>query len=379
MRKFLHFSLCMVLACSLFITHIFAAWVEVEIRIPSSFDSTPSYRLINTYDKENGIIQSDIYVSGGYGSVGMIGLYYSTELLSFAVKTDDGIVPYSGYDSGLGDYDYIKKLFSPLAYAATNKVSDLVNENAGELFFEWYTGGYITAQNKDYCIATVYFVVKDGVTEEDLTSAGQSLVTFALDVPSNTAVVGYKSGVMLTNEYNNYFRYGMNGKSFTGTTKQLAVSVEYIGLDTEPFCNTHFKANNSGVTFTALPNGTQMVTGVPAGMHPTFVKNHFFRTSDHTIEIFDKDKATVPKTITTGCIVIVTDKDGNKTEYPVIVDYDTNCDGKVTSADICKAMKLAKNNGEPFADISAYAVDTNHNDIVSAEEIQYLLAQLINN
>ena len=50
--------------------------------------TTPGYKLVNTYNEDEGTITSEIYVTDGYGAVGQIGLYYDTELLNLGATVD---------------------------------------------------------------------------------------------------------------------------------------------------------------------------------------------------------------------------------------------------------------------------------------------------
>jgi hypothetical protein len=54
-------------------------------------ETTPGYKLVNTYDEDEGIITAEIYVTDGYGAVGQIGLYYDTELLNLGATVDKNL------------------------------------------------------------------------------------------------------------------------------------------------------------------------------------------------------------------------------------------------------------------------------------------------
>ena len=200
-------------------------------------ETTPGYKLVNTYDEDEGIITAEIYVTDGYGAVGQIGLYYDTELLNLGATVDKKITD---------DFDPAEVKMTNVAVAKTgakytvtttnetNKMENLIDEEAGEFFFAWYSGATanVDARSDDQHIITVTFVLEDGVDAADLEDAGTDLIKFATDKPGNTNVKGYSSGVYCANEENTAFRNSASAKN------KISLSVEFDGLDIEEEAET---------------------------------------------------------------------------------------------------------------------------------------------
>ena len=194
--------------------------------------TAPGYKLVNTYDEDTGIITTDLYVTDGLGGVGQLGIAYDTELLDLGATVDKEVT--AEYDIEDMKMSNFVKAVSGTGYtmnvtAEGNKVADLVNEDDGEFFFAWYAGGadYVDAREADKKIATIKFVVADGVDAEDLEDAGTDLIAFAKNVPTNKEVEGYRSGVYCANEENTAYRNGKTAKN------KIALSVEFEGIDIE--------------------------------------------------------------------------------------------------------------------------------------------------
>ncbi len=199
--------------------------------------TTPGYKLVNVYNEDEGTISAELYVTGGYGAVGQLGLYYDTELLNLGATVDKKITD---------DFEVADVKMSAVAVAKTgakytvtatnetNKMADLVNEDKGEFFFAWYSGATanVDARSADQHIITVTFVLEDGVEPADLEKAGTDLIKFATDKPSNANVKGYASGVYCANEENTAFRNSKTAKN------KITLSVEFDGLDIEEEAET---------------------------------------------------------------------------------------------------------------------------------------------
>lgn len=221
-RSLASLVLALVLALGALATFAFAA------------ETTPGYKLVNTYDADAGTVVASLYVTGGYGSVGQLGIVYDPSLLSLAATVQGTLTTdlagakltdIAKSVDGTGDNAY-----SLTTTGETNKLSDLVNAEDGEFFFAWYTG---LTMNVDACetdkeIVRVTFAVKSGKTKADLEKAGESLLGFAKDTPSDPDVVGYRSGVYLSNENNTAFRSGADA------AHPVTAKVEFVGLAIEP-------------------------------------------------------------------------------------------------------------------------------------------------
>lgn len=191
--------------------------------------TTPGYKLVNSYDESTGTITSSIYVTGGKGSVGQLGLFYDTKLLDVAATVDGELTAdYDLSECRIENFVTASTRNSVVATGETNKLENLINEDDGEIFFAWYTGlgKNADATNEDVLILTVKFLVAKGVDAKDLEKSGDKLIAFADDTPSDKKAIGYKSGVLITNELNEYFR----NKKSTGEYR-ITLGVEFEGLD----------------------------------------------------------------------------------------------------------------------------------------------------
>lgn len=201
-------------------------------------ESAPGYKLINTYNEDNGTITSELYVTGGIGSVGQLGIFYDTELISLAANVDNNLT---------ADYDISKLKMSNFAdgvktddytvtpTAETNSVSKLIDEENGKFYFAWYSGATsnVDASKKDMHILTFNFVLEDGVDSEALEKSGLELIKFADSKPdSDSGIRGYNSGVYCSNEMNTAFRNSSDAKN------KITLSVEFVNLDIEEESNT---------------------------------------------------------------------------------------------------------------------------------------------
>lgn len=194
--------------------------------------TTPGYKLVNTYNESKGTITTDLYVTGGYGAVGQLGLYYDTKALDLGATVEEVLT--ADYDlSAMKIFNFVTGVsgsgYTVAATAETNKVVNLVNEEKGEFYFAWYSGATsnVDARSSAKKIATVKFIVADGYDAADLEKIGTKLIKFATDKPSNTNVKGYASGVYCANEENTAFR------NSAGAKNKISTSVEFVGLDIE--------------------------------------------------------------------------------------------------------------------------------------------------
>ncbi len=201
-------------------------------------ETAPGYKLVNTYDEDKGIITSELYVTGGIGGVGQLGIYYDTELLSLAATVDKNLtadydistLKMSNFAEGVKTDD-----FTVTPTAETNSVSKLINEEEGKFFFAWYSGATsnVDASEKDMHILTFKFVLEDGVDSEALEKSGLELIKFADSKPdSDSGIRGYNSGVYCSNEMNTAFRNSSDAKN------QITLSVEFKNLDIKEESNT---------------------------------------------------------------------------------------------------------------------------------------------
>lgn len=213
------------------ITAVFLALILTagSVGVFAAKGTTPGYKLVNTYNEESGVITSDIYVTGGRGSVGQLGLHYDTELLDLGATVNKVLT--ADYDiSKVKISDVVKNALSTVVPTnESNKVSNLINEEEGEVYFAWYANGayYVEAEEQDVKILTLQFIVSDGVDKADLEDAGVELIKFADDIPSNTSIKGYKSGVYCANEKTEKFTNADNAKN------RIYLTVAFEGLDIE--------------------------------------------------------------------------------------------------------------------------------------------------
>ncbi len=205
---------------------IIAALVAISA-VPMVFaaESTPGYKLVNSYDEENGVITTELYLTDGIGGVGQLGVYYDNDLIALAAKSADGLT--TEYDEAVKLSSFITSENGVNATAETNSTSKLINEDEGEFFFAWYAGGSsrVDATDGDVKLLTFSFLVNEGITAADLEDAGTELIMFATAIPSDTAVRGYDAGAFCSNE---------NRKAFTNAENarySLSTSVEFVGLD----------------------------------------------------------------------------------------------------------------------------------------------------
>lgn len=201
-------------------------------------ESAPGYKLVNTYDEDKGIITSELYVTGGIGGVGQLGIFYDTELVSLAATVNKNLtadydistLKMSNFVDGVKTDDY-----TVTPTAETNKISELVDEKNGKFYFAWYSGATsnVDASEKDMHILTFNFVLEDGVDSEALEKSGLELIKFADSKPdSDSGIRGYNSGVYCSNEMNTAFRNSSDAKN------KITLSVEFENLDIEEESNT---------------------------------------------------------------------------------------------------------------------------------------------
>ena len=100
------------------ITAVFLALILTagSVGVFAAKGTTPGYKLVNTYNEESGVITSDIYVTGGRGSVGQLGLHYDTELLDLGATVNKVLT---------ADYDISKVKISLQAEMYIGKPSKL--------------------------------------------------------------------------------------------------------------------------------------------------------------------------------------------------------------------------------------------------------------
>lgn len=211
------------------LTSAFLAVLVVLSALPAvvAAGTAPGYKLINTYDAEKGAITAELYLTGGFGGVGQLGVYYDTELISLAATKDGELT--TEYD-GLSMSYFAKAASGVSVTAETNNMNSLINEEEGEFFFAWYASGAgtkIDAREEDVKLLTFKFLVNPDVTAGQLEEAGEELIMFATDIPSDSKVLGYNAGAYCSNE---------EMKSFTnkpGAKYVLSTSVIFEGLDIE--------------------------------------------------------------------------------------------------------------------------------------------------
>lgn len=327
-------------------------------------ETVPGYRILNVYDAENGVVTSKIYVTNGKALVGMLGLAYNTELVSLAATVNNTLT--TEYDdlaeSGkIGAF--ISKGSGITVLDGTNRLTDLINKEAGEFFFEWYHGfggGYLDATKTDAGLAVIKFKVNDGVTKEELENCGIELITFASEKPSDSNVKGYGSGAYITNEENTGIRN--NGKS----RYSLTLYTEYEGLDIAGGFEIKAKDAESGIIIPETHGTSKRIMIVPRGTTPADIQAAFAFPTGMTSEIFFKDGTTDAETVKTGDYARLTKE--NYTETILIaVKSDTDGDGNVTMADLNTMMRIISGSIEAPAEEAIYAVDTNGDGLTKAE------------
>lgn len=269
------------------ITSTLLALLMVLTAAPTVFAmSTPGYRLVNTYDADRNIIVSELYLTGGIGSVGQLGVYYDTELISLAATAGGELVAVTEEITKMSEI--ITSASGITATKESNAVVDLVNEEKGEFFFAWYTskaGARTDARAEDVKLLTFNFLVNEGADKDALEDAGDALIMFAAETPSDSKVVGYDAGAFCSNEEMKYFT------NKPGAKYVLSTSVEFAGLDMEaPKAPATGGGNGGGggaaaetftVTYDAGENGTiesgsnneKVASGSTPGSVPTIKAN----------------------------------------------------------------------------------------------------------
>ena len=134
MRRLKRFTLAIFLITA-FLSVCFAA-VGAQNQEDMFHETLPGYRLINTYNEATNTVTADIYVVGGYGNNGQVGICYDTEYLSLAATVKNELV--TDYEELLANkkisLSNFVKAFSCVATSETNKVDKLINEEMGEFF-----------------------------------------------------------------------------------------------------------------------------------------------------------------------------------------------------------------------------------------------------
>jgi len=338
-------------------------------------ETTPGYRLVNVYDAQSGVVTSKIYVTDGKALVGMLGLKYDTELVSLVAKSNDGTLTteyedlvakgkISAFISGGSGVNVIDGI---------NNLSDLINEEKGEFFFEWYYGmgaAELDARENDVGLAVIRFKVNDGVTKEELEKCGKAIVAFAGETPSDPNVAGYTSGVYCANERNTAIRNSKNAR------KRITLYTEYQGLDIVGGFDILIDENDKEIAIPATYGTTKRIMTLPLNTQSSEIRSLLTLPLNMTADIQTRDGELSPEIVKTGDTITLTK--GNMKETIVIAaKSDTDGDGNVTMADLNTLMRVISGNLENAPEEALYTVDINGDRVLSDEEYEGFIADII--
>ena len=328
-------------------------------------ETLPGYRLINTYNQENNTVTADIYLVGGLGNVGQIGLYYDTECLLLAASVNGELVTdyqelLANQKVSIGNFTRASNCF---VTTETNNLDKLINEENGEFFFGWssdYNVRFLDALEEDKKIVSITFKVKDGYTAQELKDSEIGIVSFASDVPSEKDLSGYSSGVYCSNEKNTPIRNSDTGRY------SIALYTEYQGIDLEDYTNCEFKDNKLGIRLVTRPDGTKAITGIKKNAQVDILKSMFFLHSGDSLEIYDPDGITPATAVSHGSVAKITGEDTAESIY--IAFCDISGDGIADMYDLNLLMRLARGDVNDDTEASIYTVDEDENGEISESE-----------
>lgn len=347
----------------------------VQKTIAATEETIPGYRLVNVYDAQSGVVTSKIYVTDGKAMVGMLGLKYDTELVSLVAKSNDGTLTteyedlvakgkISAFISGGSGVNVID---------GTNNLSDLINEEKGEFFFEWYYGmgaAVLDARENDVGLAVIRFKVNDGVTKEELEKSGKAIVAFAAETPSDPNVTGYGSGVYCANENNLAVRNNPNAR------KRITLYTEYQGLDISGGFDIRINENENGIAIPATYGTTKRIMTLPLNTQSSEIRSVLTLPLNMAAVIQTRDGEVSPEIVKTGDTITLT-KGNIKETIVIAAKSDTDGDGNVTMADLNTLMRVISGNLENAPEEALYTVDTNGDRVLSDEEYEEFIADII--